>query len=219
MLKNKSISALGVSLLCISLLFTSNVFAAEENPKEERLVGEIDAETGRYTSGNKRFRVTLPVRGTRAYVLNAVTDVFTARGTSLSIKPTKTGVTYRLETMHSLNEKDRTASFEQASATAFDFYRRLATRSYRSPLLELSTYNFDLDGKRTIASIYKQLGSDKQGPRFHLFYITDFGNELAFVWTDIPFAAENIEAEEEIIEGRAEQAKKSLAMLRSLRIE
>jgi len=219
MIKNKYISALSFSLLCISLLFTSNVFAAEENKKEEQLVGEIDAETGRYTSGDKRFRVTLPVRGTRAYVLNAITDVFTGRGTSLSIKPTRTGGTYRLETTHSLKKNDSITSFEQASATTFDWYRRLATRSFQSPLLELSSHSFDLDGKKTIVSIYKQLSSDKQGPRFHLFYLTDFGTELAFVWTDIPFAAESIEAEEEIIEGRAEQVKKSLAMLRSLRFQ
>ena len=219
MLKNKHISTFNISLLCISLLFTSNVFAAEENTNEERLVGEVDAKTGKYISGDKNFRVTLPVSGTRAYVLNAVTDVFTARGTSISIKPTKTGGTYRLETTHALNTNERETSFEQASATAFDWYRRLAVRSYQNPLLELSTYSFELNGKKTIASIYKQLASDKQGPRFHLFYITDFGKELAFVWTDIPFAAENIEAEEEIIEGRAEQVKKSLAMLRSLRIE
>ncbi len=210
---------LSASALCVSLLFSNNVFAVDEKIVTGRLVGEIDAETGQYTSGDKSFHVTLPISGTRAYILNAVTDVFTVRGTVLSIKPTKTGGTYRLETTHALNKSERAISFEQASAKTFDWYKRLAIRSYRSPLLELSTHHFEIDGKKTIASIYKQFASDKQGPRFHLFYLTDFGSELAFVWTDIPLAAENIEIEEEIIEGRAEQAKKSLAMLRSLRFE
>ena len=208
--------SLFVFILSASLLFVSNVFAVE---KSSNLVGEIDAETGQYISVDKSFRVTVPVSGTRSYVLNTVTDVFTVRGTVLSIKPKKNGSTYRLETTHALNTNERKSSFAQASAKTFDWYRRLAIRSYRRPLVELNTYTFMLDGKQSIASIYKQFSTDKQGPRFHLFYLTDFGNELAFVWTDIPLAAENIEVEEEIIEGRAEQVKKSLAMLRSLRFE
>ena len=203
-------------ILCtfsILLLLTNQSSAVE---KKAKLVGKINEATGQYNAVDDSFQVTVPVSGTRAYVLNTVTDIFTARGTVLSIKPTKKGGTYRLEISHAVDKDDRETPFAQASATALDWYRRLATRSYKSPLVEINTRTFELDGKQSIAAIYKQFATDSQGPRFHLFYLTDFGNKLAFVWTDIPLPAENISTEEEIITGRAEQVKKSIAMLRSL---
>jgi len=215
MLKNTFQSGC-IAILSMSLLFINTSLA--EN-KTKKLVGKIDAETGQYTAGDKSFRVTIPITGTPAYVLNSVTDSFTARGSLLSIRPTENGGTYRLEITHALDENQRRADFAQASATTFDWYRRLATRSYRSPLVELSTFAFKLGDKQSSASIYKQFATDQQGPRFHLFYLTDFGDELAFVWTDIPLEAENIDAEESIINGNAEQVKKSIAMLQSLTFE
>lgn len=208
---NRFLSILSILLLC------SGLVSADE--KESKLIGEINAETGHYTSADKSFQVTIPVKGTRTYVLNALTDVFTARGTLLSIQPKKNGSTYRLETTHAIDENERKVPFAQASAKTFDWYRRLAIRSYRSPLVELNTYTFKLNGKNSMGSIYKQFASKDQGPRFHLFYLTDFGDELAFVWTDIPLAAENINTEEKIINGSAEQVKKSIAMLNSLKFE
>jgi len=204
---------LSLCAFSILLLLTTLSLAAE---KKTKLVGNIDEATGQYNAVDNSFQVTVPVSGTRAYVLNSVTDVFTARGTLLSIKPTENGGTYRLEISHAVDKDERKTPFAQASATAFDWYRRLAIRSYRSPLVEVNTYTFELDGKQSIAAIYKQFATDSQGPRFHLFYLTDFGNKLAFVWTDISLPAEDISVEEEIITGRAEQAKKSIAMLQSL---
>lgn len=214
MLKNNTYK-IRFLITSILLLFSAIAFAVNE----KQLIGVVDEATSEYTSGDNSFRVTIPVTGTRAYILGAVTDVFTVRGTLLSIKPTKNGSTYRLETTHALNKDNRRTPFTQASITTFDWYRRLATRSYRSPLIELNTYAFQLDGKQSRASIYKQFATNTQGPRFHLFYLTDFGNEIAFVWTDIPLSTENIEIEEQIINGNIEQARKSIAMLKSLKFE
>jgi len=200
-----------------TLLLLTNIAIAED--KKKKLVGKINEETGQYHSRDNSFQVTTPIKGTRAYVLSAVNDDVTTRGTLLSIKPTKTGTTYRLEITHAFDEDERRTPFLQASATAFDWYRRLATRSYQSPLIELNTYDFKINGKQTAAAIYKQFATDKQPPHFHLFYLTDFGKKLAFIWTDIPLAADNIEIEDAIISGRAEEVKRSIAMLKSLSFE
>ena len=205
------IHVFSISLLCINYGFAAD--------NQKRLVGEIDAATGLYISGDKRFHVTIPITGSRNDILNAITDAFTPRGALLAVKPTENGTTYRLEITHTIGEDDRRTPFSQASATAFEWYRRLAVRSYQRPLVELNTYNFKINNKQSIASIYKQFATDTQGPRFHLFYLTDFGDELAFIWTNIPFAAESIDAEESIIDGRAVQVKNSIAMLQSLTFE
>lgn len=205
-----------LSIFSILFLCSGSVSADEIKSK---LIGEIDAETGQYTSADKGFQVTIPIKGTRDHVLNTLTDAFTARGTLLSVQPKKNGSTYRLETTHALDEHERKEPFSQASLKTFDWYRRLAIRSYREPLVELYTYSFKLNGRDSVGAIYKQFSSKTQGPRFHLFYLTDFGDELAFIWTDIPLVTENINIEEKIINGTAEQVKNSIAMLNSLTFE
>lgn len=205
-----------VKIISILLISISNHGFAEQF---KGLVGEIEPATGRYTAADKSFQVTLPVKGTMDYILNTVTDRFTTRGSLVSIKPEKNASTYRLETSYVVDTQERNTGFLEASAKTIDWYRRLAARAYRGKLYELSTHPFDLDGKQAMAAIYKQFATENNGPRFHLFYLADFNKKLAFVWTDVPLTLEDLEYEEQIITGKAIEAKKSLAMLRSLRFD
>ena len=187
--------------------------------KEKGIVGDIDVSTGRYTSVDKSFQVTLPISGTQRYVISAITDTFTTRGTLISIEPKKDAGSYRLETSYAVASNERTLTFSEASAKTFDWYRRLAIRSYRGELVELISQPFKLNGRQAASVIYKQLSSNKNGPRFHLFYLVDFNDRLAFVWTDIPLEKDDLDLEDKIISGNAIQAKKSIAMLHSLKFD
>ncbi len=204
------------TLLSILLIIISANCLAKSN---KGIVGKIDAETGHYTAIDKSFQVTLPIKGTQRYVTSAITDIVSARGTIISIEPKKDAGTYRLETSHAVTTSERNISFPEASAKTIDWYRRLATRYFQNDLIELITQPFTLNGRQAISAIYKQLSTKETGPRYHLFYLVDFGTKLAFVWTDIPLEADDLDIEDKIISGNAEQAKKSIAMLRSLRFE
>lgn len=181
------------------------------------VVGNIIPETGEYSAIDKNFTVTLPIKGKKQYVLKVVTDTVTTRGTLISIEPRKGAGTYRLETSNAVATNERNVAFPEASAKTFDWYRRLAVRAYRSNLTKLLSQSFEINGRKAASVIYKQLSNSKNGPRFHLFYLVDFNDRLAFVWTDIPLEKDDLDLEEQIITGKAEQAKKSIAMLRSLK--
>ena len=199
--------------LCLISLNTNGI------AKQKGLVGDIDAKTGLYTAIDKSFQVVLPIKGNQRYVISAITDTVTTRGTLISIEPKKNAGSYRLETSYAVASDERTHAFPQASTKTFDWYRRLAVRSYRGELVELISQPFKLNGRQAASVIYKQLSSKKSGPRFHLFYLVDFNDRLAFVWTDIPLEKDDLDLEEKIINGSAEQAKKSIAMLRSLKFD
>ncbi len=199
--------------LC-AIFFAANTVNAENSTKG--IVGDIIPETGEYTAIDQSFSVTLPIKGTRRYVVNAITDTVTTRGTLISIEPKKNAGTYRLETSNAVATEERNVAFPEASAKTFDWYRRLAVRSYRGNLIELVSQSFELNGYKAASVIYKQLSTSKSGPRFHLFYLVDYNDKLAFVWTDIPLEKDDLNLEEKIINGSAVQSKKSIAMLRSL---
>jgi len=186
---------------------------------DKGLVGSIDFETGRYTAIDKTFQVTLPIKGAKRYVLSSITDTVTTRGTLISVEPKKDAGSYRLETSYAIVSNQRNMSFPEASAKTFDWYRRLAVRAYQGELIELISQPFKLKEHQAASVIYKQSSNDKTGPRFHLFYLVDFNDKLAFVWTDIPLEKDDLDLEEKIISGNAEQTKKSIAMLRSLQFE
>jgi len=196
------------------LLTTTNFSHAEKN-----LVGNIAGDTGLYTAADDSFSVTLPIKGTQRYVIDAITDTVTTRGTLISIEPKNNAGTYRLETSNSVLTQERNSTFAEASTKTFDWYRRLAIRSYRGELIELISRPFTINGRQAASAIFKQSSTNKSGPRFHLFYLVDFDDKLAFVWTDIPLEKDDLDIEDLIITGTAEQSKKSIAMLRSLKFK
>ena len=200
--------------LCAVIFSANSAYVASSS---KGIIGNIIPETGEYTAIDNSFTVTLPIKGTAKQVFSAITDTATSRGILISITPEKNRGTYRLETSHAVNSAERTGTFNEASARTFDWYRRLVIRSYRGNLIELHSQSFEINGRQANSVIYKQLSTKKSGPRFHLFYLVDFNNKLAFVWTDIALEKDNLDIEEEIIAGKAEQAKKSIAMLRSLK--
>jgi len=204
------------SLLGLMLIVISSNCLAKGN---DGVVGKINAETGLYTAIDESFHVTLPIRGTQRYVTSAIIDIVSTRGTLISIEPKKNAGTYRLETSNAVSTNERNTPFSEASAKTIDWYRRFATKYFQSDLVELITQPFKLDGRQAISAIYKQLSTKETGPRYHLFYLVDFGSKLAFVWTDIPLIKDDLDIEDKIILGTAEQAKNSIAMLRSLKFE
>jgi len=205
------------TILSLLFILISNVSYAVNSSMG--IIGSIDPSTGRYTSIDKSFQVTLPITGTKRYVISAITDTATTRGTLISIEPKKNAGTYRLETSNAVTTSERAGNFTEASAKTFDWYRRLAIRSYRGNLIELISQPFKINGRQGASIIFKQASTEKTGPRFHLFYLVDFNDKLAFVWTDIPLDKDDLEIEDNIITGKAEQAKKSIAILRSLHFE
>ncbi len=214
MLSNHRHTATIFGLLFALISITNSAVSSSKG-----IVGSIDPSTGLYTAIDKSFQVTLPIKGTRRYVINAITDIVTTRGTLIFIEPKKNAGTYRLETSNAVITSERTGNFTEASTKTFDWYRRLAIRSYRGNLIKLISQPFKINGRQGASIIFKQASTEKTGPRFHLFYLVDFNDKLAFVWTDIPLDKDDLNIEDNIITGKAEQAKKSIAILRSLHFE
>jgi len=207
-----SISTIGRLLLTAVLALFINTSFAEG----KHLLGTIVPETGLYTAIDKSFSVTLPLRGTREEVVDVVTDKLSTGGAVISIGTDRNSTSYRLEISFVLDRTLRNTSFRDASKQTFDFYRRIAQRAYPGQLIEVLQQPIELDGKPAALSISKQFADGRQGPRYHLFYLADYGNKLGFVWTDIPLAEENLDVEDAIINGTAPPVQKSLYMLRSL---
>lgn len=203
------------SYLFLLLLISTNTSAANK----ESLVGKVDHETGHYVSINKGFKVALPIKGTKKHIVNSVTDRVSIQGTNITIEPVKGAGTYRLEITKTIPTAKRKSTFPEVSAKAFKWYRRLASQSFHGNLVELITQPLTINDRQAIYAIYKQPSNKNNGPRFHLFYLVDFDNKLAFVWTDIPLKQDDLEIEDKIISGSAVQSLKSMAMLRSLEFE
>mgnify|MGYP000503976083 CR=1 FL=1 len=71
---------------------------------------------------------------------------------------------------------------------------------------------FNIKGKHAAHVIYKQFANDTSGPRYHLFYLADYGERIHLLWTRISLVEENIDEENIIIEatsGPALKAKQS----------
>jgi len=202
------------TLICtvIISISTNNITAAEKHG----IIGNIDPSTGYYTAIDNSFNITLPVTGTKQYVISAITDTLSARGTTIVIGPLKNASTYWLEISNALATNERSITFAEASAKTFDWYRRLISHTYDEKLIELIYQPFKINGRQAASIIYKQASKKNKGPRFHLFYLVDFNNKLAFLWADIHLKEDDLEIEDKIISGNAEQSLKSIAMLRSL---
>jgi len=187
--------------------------------EEKRLLGSINAETGHYTSTEKRFTVKLPISGSLEELQEIISDSVTAGRLAMSVSSSPKTTSYRIEVSYVVDRHLRDTTFEAATRKTFDFYRRLAASSFRGNMTELLWQPFKLRDNPAALAIYKQSPAQGSGPRYHLFHLADFGNTLGFVWTDIPLREENLAIEDAIIEGTAPPAQKGLAMLHSLKFK
>jgi len=203
--------------LCVALLF--GVGLQSVHAQDRTLLGSIDPDTGQYTATEKRFTVRLPVSGTLEEIKSQINDSVTAGRLAVSVTTGTNSNTYRLEVSYVLDRQLRDTPFEAATKKTFDYYRRLAARAFPGTITELLWQPFELRGNPAALSVYKQTAGQNTGPRYHLFYLADFGNKLGFVWTDIPLVEENLTIEDAIIEGTAPPAMKGLAMLHSLKFK
>jgi hypothetical protein len=174
------------------------------------LVGSI--EDDRYIARNKSFSFKLPVKASAETLKGTITDAVSPAAHVITIKSANQSSNYRFEVSRVLPGDKDNSNFTQATAKTFDWYRRLIQRAWRRPLSEIVNEEFDWNGHRAAHAIYKQFADAESGPRYHIFYLADFGHTVSFLWTNISLPEENLEAEDAIIaasSGPALRAKQS----------
>lgn len=199
-------------IICLLVLLSSSSIAAEGIT----IVGKI--ESGRYYAVDESFNVRLPVSGTQLQ-LAAISVTITVSRTILTITPADATHTYRLEISLAAPDPDKAGDFSSASKQAFDWYTRLASRLYKAPLVELYTEEYRLGEFPAARAIFKQFAEGDRGPRYHLFFLADFGETISFVWADIPLQQEDLAIEDAIIMGTDPVAINAQKFFNSVRIK
>jgi len=206
------------SILIILLLLCSSHHIAVAG--DGGLIGQYNK--GFYTSPRDSFSITLPVRldNDKDDVQN-IQERLTRSSTLLAIPSNLSDSTYRAEIKQVSKIKDKkndVANFALASRKAIDYYRRLTLRTFRGPLVELHYQQFKHRGFNAVHAIYKKFAANDEGPRYHLYYLIDFGSHIGFFWTDIGLEKENLELEDNIIEASSGPALKTYNFFSSLKL-
>jgi hypothetical protein len=202
-------TALPVAIISL-LLLCNPACPAEPGKPEKVLVGSI--EDGRYIALDKSFSFKLPIKGSPQALRDAITDILSPGSHVITVKSASESSNYRFEVTRVLPGDKDNSNFTQATAKAFDWYRRLIQRAWQAPLIEIINEEFDWQGRRAAHAIYKQFADADSGPRYHIFYLADFGDRVSFLWTNISLPEENLETEDAIIaasSGPALKAKQS----------
>lgn len=214
---NKNILRFVISLLLVSS-FSCLAESAKPARQEKGLVGHI--EDDRYVARDKSFSFSLPIEGSLREVKEAINDSLSPGGTHvITINSASESSNYRFEISIVRPGDKNNSNFSQATSKTFDWYRRLIQRAWQKPLTEIVNEEFDWNGRRAAHAIYKQFAETNTGPRYHVFYLADFGDHVSFLWTNISLAEENLELEDTIIAASSGPALKAKLSFLSFRIE
>lgn len=201
------------------LVFSLPCSSEPDNPtkQEKGLVGSI--EDGRYIARDKSFSFNLPIKGSPRALKDAIFDTLSPGSHVITIKSANEASNYRFEISRVRPGDKNNSNFTQAATKSFDWYRRHIQRAWPTPLTEIVTEEFNWNGRRAAHAIYKQFADAKSGPRYHIFYLADFGDRVSFLWTDISLPEENLETEDTIIAASSGPALKAKQIFLSFQLD
>ena len=150
---------------------------------------------------------------------DAIFDTLSPGTHVITIKSASEASNYRFEISRVRPGDKNNSNFTQATAKTFDWYRRLIQRTWRAPITEIVTEEFNWNGRRAAHAIFKQFANEKSGPRYHIFYLADFGDNVTLLWTNISLPEENLEEEDKIIAASSGPALKSKQSFLSFRFD
>ncbi len=113
-------------------------------------------------------------------------------------------------------------TFRDAARQTFQWYARRLAHVYGTRLQRLYEQNLEVNGRRTVHTLYKQpadsgASENSRGVRYHAFYLSDYGSHVVLFWTEFLLPELTIEAEEEIINQRwpaMQQARRFVSSFR-----
>mgnify|MGYP000412558116 CR=1 FL=1 len=190
---------------------------ADTDKPDKILVGSV--EDDRYIARDKSFSFKLPIKGSPRALKEAITDTLSPGTHAILIKSISESSNYRFEISRVRPGGKKNNNFTQATAKTFDWYRRLIQRTWRVPITEIVTEEFNWNGRRSVHAIFKQFANEKSGPRYHIFYLTDFGDNVILLWTNISLPEEDLEEEDKIIAASSGPALKSKQSFLSFRFD
>lgn len=209
-------SLLFVSLTCIAEPIEP-VAPAGTDQTDRTLVGTL--EDGRYIARDGSFSFKLPIDGDLREVKKAITDTLSRGAQVIEIASGQDSTNYRFEISRVRpGDKDNT-NFTQASARTFDWYRRLIQRAWKAPLNQVVNEEFTWQGRHAAHTIFKQFADATSGPRYHIFYLADYNDNVVLLWTNISLPEENLQEEDKIITGSAGPALRAKQSFSSFRFE
>ena len=211
----------------VSLLLLFSLACAAEptepvSPKDTIKVDKIlvgSLEDGRYIARDRSFSFKLPIKGSLHAVKEAITDTLSPGTHAIEIKSTSESTSYRFEISRVHPGDKDNSNFTQATARTFDWYRRLIERSWRLPASQIVNEQFKWHSRHAAHAIFKQFADAGSGPRYHIFYLADFGDNVVLLWSNISLPEENLEKEDMIITASSGPSLKAKQSFFSFRFE
>ena len=192
--------------ISILLLFSFHC-KAETKDTDNKLVGSI--ENNHYISRDKSFSFKLPITANQYTLEKRISDALSSAAAVITMKSDDKSTEYRFEVSYAIPEKENENNFTQAASKTFDWYRRLIQRAWKSPATKIVDEEFNAKDARAAHVIYKQFANNTSGPRYHIFYLADYGERIHLLWTHISLTKENIDEENIIIEALSGPALKT----------
>ena len=204
--------------LSFSLLLVFNLVCfAEPAETGKFLVGNIEGD--HYIAHNRHFSFKLPISGKSQVLKKSLADAVTDSADIITINSAEESASYRFEISRVLPGDKDNKNFSTATAKTFSWYRRLIERAWRSPVTEIVNKEFSLNGQQAAHAIFKKFADAESGPRYHIFYLADYGNHISFLWTHISLPEESLETEDTIIAASDGPALKARQSFFSFRLE
>lgn len=218
----KTTLQLAVGLLLLFSLPCGAELTEAVSPKDTIKAGRVlvgSLEDGRYIAHDKSFSFKLPINGNLHAVKEAITDTLSPGTHAIEIKSASVSTSYHFEISRVHPGDKNNSNFTQATAKTFDWYRRLIERSWRLPATQIVNEEFKWQGHHAAHAIFKQFADATTGPRYHIFYLADFGDNVVLLWSNISLPEENLEEEDMIIAASSGPALKAKQSFFSFRFE
>lgn len=217
----KIIRCISIGLLLVSLTGIAEPTqpANQANPEQtdKILVGNV--EEGRYIARDRSFSFKLPITGDLHEVKKAIADSLSRGAQVIEITSRQESTDYRFDVSKVRPGNKDNSNFTQATAKTFDWYRRLIQRAWKAPVEQIVNEEFTWQGRRAAHAIFKQFADATSGPRYHIFYLADFNDNVVMLWANISLPEENMQEEDNIIIGSAGPALHAKQSFLSFRFE